>query len=729
MKKRLLFTLIIACLSFWSLQAQDYPFLDASRDMESRLDDAISRLTLEEKISQLQHAAPAIPRLGIPAYNWWNEALHGVARNGKATIFPQAVGMAATFNEDLIYQVADAISDEARAKYNAAIQRGIHAQYAGLTFWSPNIIIFRDPRCGRGQETYGEYPYLSGLLGSAFVRGLQGNHPQYLKTAACAKHYAVHSGPEELRHSFDASPSRRDFRETYLPAFERLVTEAKVEAVMCAYNRVYGEPCCGSPELLQGILREEWGFQGHLVSDCGALNDFHSGHKVTKDVVASAALALKSGINVNCGSTYARGLQQAVEGGQVDESNVDEALKVLWRTRFKLGLFDPPGTSPFDDIAPEVVNSPEHRSLSRKAARQSMVLLKNNGVLPLSRSLESIAVVGPHAASADILLANYYGVTANAVTVLEGITEKVGIGTKVFYKYGVRPYQDNANPVDWVTGSAMSLDAVVAVMGISGLLEGEEGESIASEYKGDRTELGLPANQIEFLKTLRSRGETPIILVVTGGSPIALAEVEDLVDAILWVWYPGEEGGTAVADLIFGQESPSGRLPITFPKSLDQLPPYEDYSMAGRTYRYMEADPLYPFGYGLSYTTFSYGDLQSDQNQLSKGESATVSAKLTNTGQRGAEEVVQLYASWPGAGDKAPLFDLKGVQRVYLAPGQTKTIQFEIRAADLQLYDDTGNAYLPEGPVKLYASGAVPTERSRQLGIAAPATLTINLKK
>jgi len=320
-------------------------------------------------------------------------------------------------------------------------------------------------------------------------------------------------------------------------------------------------------------------------------------------------------------------------------------------------------------------------------------------------------------------------VTANAVTVLEGITEKVGIGTKVFYKYGVRPYQDNANPVDWVTGSAMSLDAVVAVMGISGLLEGEEGESIASEYKGDRTELGLPANQIEFLKTLRSRGETPIILVVTGGSPIALAEVEDLVDAILWVWYPGEEGGTAVADLIFGQESPSGRLPITFPKSLDQLPPYEDYSMAGRTYRYMEADPLYPFGYGLSYTTFSYGDLQSDQNQLSKGESATVSAKLTNTGQRGAEEVVQLYASWPGAGDKAPLFDLKGVQRVYLAPGQTKTIQFEIRAADLQLYDDTGNAYLPEGPVKLYASGAVPTERSRQLGIAAPATLTINLKK
>jgi beta-glucosidase len=729
MKKRLLFTLIIACLSFWSLQAQDYPFLDASRDMESRLDDAISRLTLEEKISQLQHAAPAIPRLGIPAYNWWNEALHGVARNGKATIFPQAVGMAATFNEDLIYQVADAISDEARAKYNAAIQRGIHAQYAGLTFWSPNINIFRDPRWGRGQETYGEDPYLSGLLGSAFVRGLQGNHPQYLKTAACAKHYAVHSGPEELRHSFDASPSRRDFRETYLPAFERLVTEAKVEAVMCAYNRVYGEPCCGSPELLQGILREEWGFQGHLVSDCGALNDFHSGHKVTKDVVASAALALKSGINVNCGSTYARGLQQAVEGGQVDESNVDEALKVLWRTRFKLGLFDPPGTSPFDDIAPEVVNSPEHRSLSRKAARQSMVLLKNNGVLPLSRSLESIAVVGPHAASADILLANYYGVTANAVTVLEGITEKVGIGTKVFYKYGVRPYQDNANPVDWVTGSAMSLDAVVAVMGISGLLEGEEGESIASEYKGDRTELGLPANQIEFLKTLRSRGETPIILVVTGGSPIALAEVEDLVDAILWVWYPGEEGGTAVADLIFGQESPSGRLPITFPKSLDQLPPYEDYSMAGRTYRYMEADPLYPFGYGLSYTTFSYGDLQSDQNQLSKGESATVSAKLTNTGQRGAEEVVQLYASWPGAGDKAPLFDLKGVQRVYLAPGQTKTIQFEIRAADLQLYDDTGNAYLPEGPVKLYASGAVPTERSRQLGIAAPATLTINLKK
>ncbi|MBV6652192.1 MAG: glycoside hydrolase family 3 C-terminal domain-containing protein [Mameliella sp.] len=729
MKKNLLFLFSVAFLFSADIKAQTYPFLDPSKHIEDRLDDAISRLTLEEKILQLQHDAPAIPRLGIPSYNWWNEALHGVARNGKATVFPQAIGMAATFNEDLIYKVANAISDEARAKYNAAVERDIRAQYAGLTFWSPNINIFRDPRWGRGQETYGEDPYLSGLLGSAFVRGLQGDHPDYLKTAACAKHYAVHSGPEELRHSFDAIPSRRDFRETYLPAFERLVKESEVEAVMCAYNRVYGEPCCGSPELLQEILREEWGFKGHLVSDCGALKDFHRGHMVTKDVVESAALALESGINVNCGGTYAKGLEEAVTTGKVSEAQVDATLKDLWRTRFKLGLFDPPGSNPFDNISPEVVNSPEHRSLSREAARQSMVLLKNNGILPLNRNLNSIAVVGPHAASADILLANYYGVTANAVTVLEGVTEKVGIGTKVFYKYGVRPYQDNKNPVDWVTGSAMSLDAVVAVMGISGLMEGEEGESIASAYKGDRSQLELPQNQVEFLKTLRSRGDTPIILVVTGGSPIALTEVEDLVDAILWVWYPGEEGGTAVADLIFGQESPSGRLPITFPKSLDQLPDYEDYTMAGRTYRYMEKEPLYPFGYGLSYTSFEYGSIKADQSTLGENGTASVAVKVTNTGSMGAEEVVQLYASWPDAGDKAPLYDLKGIQRVYLAPGQSKTVQFEVEATALQLFDDNGNAYLPEGKVKLIASGAVPTKRSAALGISAPASTEIMLKK
>lgn len=729
MKKYLLLTAALTLLLQLPTLAQEYPFLNPGLDLEKRLDDVVSRLTLEEKVLQLQHDAPAIPRLGIPAYNWWNEALHGVARNGKATVFPQAIGMAATFNEDLIYQVADAISDEARAKYNAAIQRSIHAQYAGLTFWSPNINIFRDPRWGRGQETYGEDPFLSGLLGSAFVRGLQGNDPQYLKTAACAKHYAVHSGPEALRHSFDAVPSRRDFRETYLPAFQSLVEDAKVEAVMCAYNRVYGEPCCGSPELIQQILREEWGFKGHMVSDCGALNDFHSGHNVTDDVVESAALALEAGVDVNCGGTYTKGLQRAVEQGLVTEDLVDQTLKTLWRTRFRLGLFDPPGSNPFDNISPETVNSPEHRALSREAARQSMVLLKNNGILPLSRNLESIAVVGPHAASTDILLANYYGVTSNAVTVLEGITNKIGIGTKVFYKYGVRPYQDNANPVDWVTGSAMSLDAVVAVMGISGLIEGEEGESIASATKGDRTELGLPANQVEFLKTLRSRGETPIILVVTGGSPVSLAEVEDLVDAILWVWYPGEEGGNAVADLIFGSASPSGRLPITFPKSLNQLPPYEDYGMAGRTYRYMKEEPLYPFGYGLSYTTFEYESITAGSTSLSKGGRTTISATVTNTGQTGAEEVVQLYASWPESGDAAPLFDLKGVERVYLSPGQTKTVQFEVEASDLQLYDESGNAYLPEGPVQLYASGAVPTARSKALGISNPVSLTLNLQK
>ena len=703
-------------------------FRDPAQPLRARVNDLIAKLSLEEKAQQMLDQSPAIPRLGIPAYSWWNEALHGVGRSAPATVFPQAIGLGATFDDDLALREATAISDEARAVYNAAIAKNHYVKYGGLTFWTPNINIFRDPRWGRGQETYGEDPTLTSRMGVAFVKGLQGDNPKYLKVAACAKHYAVHSGPERLRHEFNAEASPQDLRETYLPAFKALVKDANVEAVMCAYNSTNGEPCCGNEFLLSQVLRKEWGFKGHVVSDCGALDDLYQGHKVVKTQTEAAALALLRGVDLNCGDTY-RKLPDAVRQGLLKESQVDSALAILLRTRFKLGLFDGPNATPYDRLGPEVVNSAAHRALAKEVALKSMVLLKNNGVLPLRSDLGKYFVTGPNATSVEALLGNYYGVNGQMSTILEGLVGAVQPGSQIEYKQGALLDRPNINPIDWTTGEAKQTDAIIVVMGITGVLEGEEGESIASSHAGARRDYNLPQNQLDFLKKLRQGSKTPIIAVVTGGSPMNLGEVHELADAVLLTWYPGEEGGNAVADLVFGKASPSGRLPVTFPKSLAQLPAYEAYGMKGRTYRYLDAEPMYPFGYGLSYGKFTYSNLKLAKARIGKNESAEVTATVTNTGALAADEVVQLYLTHPPkAGAQTPLFALKHFRRVNLQPGASTQVKFTLTPAQLALIDKTGSAVAPSGPVTVYVGGSLPSARSLALGAAKPASALLTIK-
>ncbi len=703
-------------------------FRDPAQPLRVRVNDLIAQLSLEEKAGQMLDQSPAIPRLGIPAYSWWNEALHGVGRSAPATVFPEPIGLGATFDESLASREGTAISDEARAVYNAAIAKNHYVKYGGLTFWTPNINIFRDPRWGRGQETYGEDPTLTSRLGVALVKGLQGDNPQYLKVAACAKHYAVHSGPERLRHEFDAEASPQDLRETYLPAFKALVQEANVEAVMCAYNSTNGEPCCGNQFLLSQVLRKEWGFRGHVVSDCGALDDLYQGHKTVKTKTEAAALALQRGVDLNCGDTYTK-LPDAVRQGLLKESQVDSALAILLRTRFKLGLFDPQNATPYDRLGPAVVNSAEHRALAKEVALKSMVLLKNNGVLPLRSDLGKYFVTGPNATSVEALLGNYYGVNGQLTTILEGLVSAVQPGSQIEYKQGALLDRPNINPIDWTTGEAKTTDAIIVVLGITGVLEGEEGESIASSHAGDRLDYNLPPNQIDFLKKLRQGSKTPIIAVVTGGSPMNLAEVHELADAVLLAWYPGEEGGHAVADLVFGKASPSGKLPITFPQSLAQLPAYEDYHMAGRTYRYLAAEPMYPFGYGLSYGKFAYSNLKLTKAKIGKNESAEVMATVTNSGPVVADEVVQLYLTHsPKASAQTPLFALKNFRRVTLPPGASTQVKFVLTPAQLALINKDGNAFTPSGPVTVWVGGSLPSARSLALGAPKPASAVLIVK-
>lgn len=714
MQQKYIITVVLICL--WGLcMAQEGPvFRDASKPLETRVQNLISQLTIEEKVHQMMHNSPAIPRLNIPAYNWWNEALHGVGRGGVATVFPQAIGLGATFDEDLAFRVSSAISDEARALYNASVAKGFHKQYGGLTFWTPNINIFRDPRWGRGQETYGEDPYLTSRLGVSFVKGLQGDNPNYLKTAACAKHFAVHSGPEKLRHEFNAVSSPKDLWETYLPAFKALV-DADVEAVMCAYNRTNDEPCCANNFLLNDVLRKKWNFKGHVVSDCWAVVDFYQGHNIVKTKAEAVALAVKNGVNLNCGDEYPA-LVEAVEKGLITEKEIDAALAVLLRTRFKLGLFDPAESNPYNAISTTVINSSEHRALAREAAQKSIVLLKNNGVLPLKNNLGKYFVTGPNAGDVQVLLGNYYGVNPEMVTVLEGLAGAVEAGSQLQYRQGILLDRDNVNPQDWTTGNATNSDATFVVLGISGLLEGEEGESIASPYFGDRLDYNLPKNQIDFLRKIREKTTTPVIAVVTGGSPMNLTEVHELADAVLLVWYPGQEGGNAVADIVFGKISPSGRLPITFPKSLDQLPAYEDYTMKGRTYRYMEAEPMYPFGFGLSFTQFEYSNLTLSKNTIKKNEKLEAQVTLTNKGKVTSEEVVQLYLTDVKASAVTPLYALKGIQRIKLDPGKSVVVSFTITPDMLMLIDDKGNSILEPGVFTVSVGGSLPGNRSEQLG-------------
>jgi beta-glucosidase len=843
------------------LSQEKFPFQDPSLPLEKRVEDLISRMTLEEKGSQMMENAPGISRLGVPPYVWWNEALHGVARAGLATVFPQAIGMAATWDPDLMFRAAAVISDEARAKHHEAARQDKRWYYQGLTFWSPNINIFRDPRWGRGQETYGEDPFLTGRMGVAFVKGLQGNDLKYLKAAATAKHYAVHSGPESLRHTFDARVDDRDLRETYLPAFRDLVREAKVESVMCAYNRFRGEPACASPFLLTGILRQEWGFQGHVVSDCGAVDDIYLTHKTEKTVEAAAAASVKAGCELNCGTgswaprdrqPFAQ-LPLSVKQGMIEEKEVDAALKRLFTTRFKLGLFDPPEMVPYARIPYSSVDSPENRQVALEAARKSLVLLKNErNTLPLSRKLKTLAVIGPNADEVDVLLGNYNGFPSRPVTILEGIREKVGKGTRVLYAKGSplaeglpnfevvpasalfseeggkrRPglkgeyyqgyfegqplltQQDRVIQFDWKMGApkegmgpdnfsvrwsgelvpavsgdyslgafgfdeydlflegqkilqarhvhepslqskavrleagkhypirieyfnrrhdahfkllwdvpgrglerpalraARQADAVVMVMGLSPRLEGEEMNVPVRGFKGgDREMLDLPEIQQKLMEKVTALGK-PVVLVLMSGSAVSINWANQNLPAILGCWYPGQAGGIAVADVLFGDYNPAGRLPVTFYQSADQLPPFEDYNMKGRTYRYFSGEPLYPFGHGLSYSTFRYSRLEIPQ-QASVGENVEVAVEVENAGPRAGEEVVQLYLSNRSATVPVPIRALKGFRRISLNPGEKTTVRFTLSPRDFSLIDGNSSRVVEPGKFEISLGGKQP---------------------
>jgi beta-glucosidase len=691
-------------------------------DRESKIKEIISKMTLEEKVSQLLYKSAAVPRLGIPEYNWWNECLHGVARAGIATVFPQAVAMAATFDDVLVQQIADAISDEARAKYNEAVKQGNRGQYWGLTFWTPNINIFRDPRWGRGQETYGEDPYLTTRIGLAFVRGLQGDDPENLKLAACAKHYAVHSGPEKHRHTFNAIPTKKDLFETYLPAFKALV-EAGVESVMGAYNRTLDEPCCASNFLIKDILRGRWGFKGQFVSDCWAIRDFHEYHKVTKTPEESAALALNAGCDLNCGCTYPM-LNAAHKQGLVTEEAIDTALERVLRTRFRLGMFDPPESGKYGKLGREVINCEKHRQLALKAAHKSIVLLKNDGnLLPLDSSPKKITVAGPGAANAHTLFGNYYGLSSRFVTILEGLGEKVRdkFGVNMEYRQGCLMYNDiHSSNMEY--GEANIADVVIAVMGLDGAMEGEEGDAIASDSNGDRNAIELPSWQLKFLQKVRAKCKK-IVLVLTGGSPIAFPQ--DIADAVVFAWYPGELGGQAVADIIFGDVVPSGKLPITFPEATEQLPPYEDYSMKGRTYRYMTEKPLYPFGFGLSYTSFRFDSIVLSAPSISAGSSVKAVVKLTNTGKKDADEVVQIYVSRDERGENEPIASLRGFRRVFVPAGKSGAVEFDLPASAFETVNASGEYELLPGFYTVIAADSAPVPVSVEKGAPEPVSAKI----
>ncbi|HZM86313.1 MAG TPA: glycoside hydrolase family 3 C-terminal domain-containing protein [Blastocatellia bacterium] len=839
-------------------QATSLPYKNPSLPVEKRASDLVSRMTLEEKVSQMMNAAPAISRLDIPAYDWWNEALHGVARAGIATVFPQAIGLAATWNTDLMHRVADVISTEARAKYHQSIRDGEHGRYKGLTFWSPNINIFRDPRWGRGQETYGEDPYLTARMGVQFVRGLQGDDPKYFKVIATPKHYAVHSGPEADRHRFDAMTDQRDLYETYLPAFEACIKEAGAYSIMCAYNRYRGEPCCANNTLLKKTLREEWRFPGYVVSDCGAVYDMYKFHKVSDGPAEASATAVKSGTDLDCGNDY-RTLVDAVKKGLIREEEIDLSVKRLFGARFRLGMFDPPEMVPYARIQIGQNDSAQHRRLALQAARESIVLLKNqNNLLPLKKTIKKVAVIGPTADDLPVLLGNYNGTPSSYVTPLKGIERKLGGQARVVYEQGCNlaeagpisrlvpaaalnagaglkaEYFANRNldgaPVatridrvvdsNWIstrvpglgqsnfsirwtgkltptvsgrhsvgvsgddgyrlwingsrvidhwsthgtetrrasvsleagqaydikleyfqaggdanvrfewstpgdaTGKAVQLaresDVVVFVGGISPQLEGEEMNVTTEGFRGgDRTSLDLPGVQEELLKAVAAAGK-PVVLVLTSGSALSVNWANDNVAAIIQLWYPGEEGGAALADVLFGDYNPAGRLPVTFYKSVTQLPAFEEYGMAGRTYRYFSGDPLFPFGYGLSYARFAYSKLDVPK-QVKAGGDVTVKVRVTNEGRLAGDEVVQLYVKHVAASAPVPIRSLQGFQRIHLNPGQTQTVSFALTAQQLSIIDDQSRRVVEPGEFEIQAGGG-------QIGSRLPSSQVVTAR-
>ncbi len=665
-----------------------------------RAKELVAQMTVEEKASQLRYDAPAIPRLGVPAYNWWNEGLHGVARAGVATSFPQAIGIAASFDKDLLKEIGNVISVEGRAKYNAYASREDRDIYKGLTFWSPNVNIFRDPRWGRGHETYGEDPYLTGELGEAFVEGLQGDG-EYLKAAACAKHFAVHSGPEAVRHHFDAEVNDKDLWETYLPAFEKLVKNAEVEAVMGAYNRTNGEPCCGHKVLMEDILRGQWGFEGHYVSDCWAVRDFHTNHMVTATAEESAALALKTGCDVNCGNTYLHMLS-AYNQGLVTEEDITIAAERLFTTRFLLGMFD---ETEYDKIGYDKIECKEHLALADRATAEGVVLLKNNGLLPLKKEeIKSIGVIGPNANSRVALVGNYHGTSSRYITILEGIQDEVGDDVRVYYSEGSHLFKDRLEHLGWrqdriseAVNVALNSDVVVLCVGLDETLEGEEGDTGNSYASGDKMDLLLPEVQRELIEAVMKVGKPTIVLNMTG-SAMDLRFEQEHADAIMQVWYPGARGGKVIADLLFGKLSPSGKLPITFYNDTADLPAFEDYSMKGRTYRYLESEPLYPFGYGLSYGDADITSVTCNGQKVEAGakvsadtaKGMTISVEVENKSSMELGEVVQVYIKDMDSAYATTSGKLCGFARVTVPAGEKVTVAVPMDKDTFTVVNDEG---------------------------------------
>jgi beta-glucosidase len=679
---------------------------DPSQPLQLRVRDLVGRMTLEEKAQQACNVAPEIPRIGLPAYNYWNECLHGVGRNGVATVFPQAIGMAASFDPDLLHAVADGIATEARAKNREYTEShyGNSVNYTGLSFWSPNINIFRDPRWGRGQETYGEDPFLTARLAVAYIQGLQGDDQKYVKAMACAKHFAVHSGPENVRHSFDSEPPERDFYETYLPQFEAAVKEGHVGAIMGAYNRLYGTPACANPQLLVTLLRNQWGFNGHVVSDCGAISDFAMGHNFSPSIEAAAAIAVKTGCDLSCGTEY-RELSAAVADGLLKESDLDIAVGRLLEARFRLGMFDPPEMVPYAKIPATEYDTPTNDALALRMARESVVLLKNDGVLPLDRSkIHKIAVFGFNSTYTNMLLGNYEGIPTHPVTFAAGIASLLGTNVEMKVMRAcplalqvndpdLALYEDARNKS---VEAAKTCDAIIYVGGICAELEREFMNVPYEGFDhGDRTRIELPSIQTEFLKAMLATGK-PLIFVNCSGSAMAMPWEAEHVPAIVQAWYPGQEGGRAVAEILFGDASPAGRLPLTFYRSTEDLPPFVEYSMSNRTYRYFTGKPLFAFGHGLSYTQFKYAAAQLDKPEVTANETLHVKVDVANTGSRDGDEVVQVYFRHVKSAFAQPLLALCGFKRVPITAKQTAHVDIAVPVKELRYWDTGMKQYMVE---------------------------------
>ena len=683
-----------------------------------RAEELVSKMTVEEAASQLRFDAPAIERLGVPEYNWWNEALHGVARAGTATSFPQSIALGATFDQELMGKIGETIATEGRAKYNEiSANMGDRDIYKGLTFWSPNVNVFRDPRWGRGQETYGEDPYLISRLAIPFIKGIQGDG-EYMKAAACAKHFAVHSGPEEKRHSFDVEPSKKDLRETYLPAFEACIKEAGVESVMGAYNRVNGEPCCGH-SFIKDILRDEWGFEGHFVSDCWAIRDFHEHHKVTKNSEESAALALSKGCDLNCGCTYVH-LMKAYNKGMVTEEQIREAAVRLFTTRFLLGLFD---KTEYDGLNYLDVETKESIALAKRASDEAVVMLKNDGILPLKSSEEKvIAVIGPNADARRPLMGNYYGTSSEYITAIEGIRKAAGEGVRILYSEGCDlsntkpdPLSRDYNTIAEAKAVMSRSDLVVLCIGLNETLEGEEGDQGNQYASGDKSNLSFPKPQLKLIEAVKKSGK-PFIVVVMTGSAMDLTPFSEEASAILQAWYPGARGGLSIGDILFGKVNPSGKLPVTISRSVDDLPDFEDYSMKNRTYKYTEHEPLYPFGFGLTYGKVTITDASvSDSTSAARENGFDVKVSVKNEGGIRTDEVVQIYAKALEDKNEVRNYKLAGFKRITLEAGESADVVISITADSLKVVTDDGERVTPTGKIAIYAGFGQPDKRTAEL--------------